>query len=87
MRTKEEKLKTVAVPWQYPTEREFNEFVILESLDNVENRAGNLYATLCARKWHDWRERDAKWVRISDWRGYVTGLEDKMEAARTKERR
>lgn len=87
MRTKEEKLKTVVVPWQYPTEREFNEFVILESLDNVENRAGNLYATLCARKWHDWRERDAKWVRISDWRGYVTGLEETIEAARTKERR
>jgi hypothetical protein len=87
MRAKEEKLKTVKVPWQYPSEREFNEFVVSENLDNVANRNGNLYATLCARKWHDWRDRDAKWVRISDWRSYVTGLEETMEAARTRTRR
>ena len=87
MRAKEEKLKTVKVPWQYPSEREFNEFIVSENLDNVANRNGNLYATLCARKWHDWRDRDAKWVRISDWRSYVTGLEETMEAARTRTRR
>ena len=85
-RTKEDKLKTMKVP-EYPSEREFDSFVSFENLNNVANRKGSLYATLCARKWHDWRATLNKWVPIADWRSYVTALNETIEAARTKERR
>ena len=81
-RTKNAKLAALPVP-EYPSEREFDAFVADEFLDNIGTYKGGLYADLCARKWHEWDERLAKWMPVRDWKSYVTALDGTIEAANT----
>ena len=81
-RTKNAKLAALPVP-EYPSEREFDAFVADEFLDNIGTYRGNLYADLCARKWHEWDERLAKWMPVRDWKSYVTALDGTIEDANT----
>jgi hypothetical protein len=81
-RTKNAKLAALKVP-DFPSEREFDAFVSDEFLDNIGTYRGNLYADLCARKWHEWDEQLAKWIPIRDWKSYVTALDGTIEAANT----
>ena len=79
-RTKNAKLAALPVP-EYPSEREFDAFVADEFLDNIGTYRGNLYADLCARKWHEWDERLAKWKPVRDWKSYVAALDEKIQTA------
>jgi hypothetical protein len=81
-RTKNAKFAALKVP-DFPSEREFDAFVSDEFLDNIGTYRGDLYADLCARKWHEWNEPLAKWVPVRDWKSYITALDGTIEAANT----
>lgn len=79
-RSKAQKLKSVKVPPDYPSEREFDDFVASECLDHIGmGKRGDLYSDLCNNKWHHWKHR--RWVPLQDWRKYVAGLENSMAEA------
>jgi len=78
--TKEEKLRKIKTPTDYPSEREFNSFLTARDPDGfIETYRPDLYSTLCDQKWHKWTEHLGKWVRIRDWRAFVVALRDKLE--------
>lgn len=74
--TKEEKLKRIKPPADYPSEQEFDSFINSESLDGILAYRPDLYSTLCDQRWHQWKSDLAKWVRIRDWRRYVKSLDE-----------
>ena len=75
--SKEEKLRRVRVPNDYPSEPEFDEFLEEDDMILPEYRP-DLYSVLCRDKWHEWREDLRKWVKIRDWRRYVSALNESM---------
>lgn len=80
-RTKAAKLKAIRAPRDFPTEREFHDFIEISELDKLlmSRDTDEIYRVLCCHKWRQWRGN--QWVRIVDWRAYVTGLNRKMEDA------
>jgi len=73
-------LRRIQPPSNYPSEREFNDFIEDECFDHIAmGKRGDLYSDLCNNKWHHWGAR--RWIPIRDWRAYVRALEEKMEAA------
>lgn len=74
-RSKQEKLKSLRPPDEYPSQREFERFLVDSELDSVIQHRGNLYGDLCDAKWHRWSNRGQKWLLIRDWRKFATGLE------------
>lgn len=79
-RTKEQKLKTIRSPKDYPSERDFESFITDQFLDHLSTYRPELYFDLCRNKWHTWKAGINKWVPIVDWRKYVAGLNEHMEA-------
>ena len=77
-RTKEEKLASIKPPEQYPSEREFDEYLASNELDDVVTYRPDLYADLCEHKWHQWQENLGKWIKIRDWQKFTTKLNDKI---------
>lgn len=78
--TKEQKLRRIKPPKDYPSEEEFSEFSQNE-LQMVPNYRDNLYLQLCQRKWHEWKKDRQYWKRIRNWKAYVMGLEHKIESS------
>lgn len=78
-RTKAQKLASVRPPRNYPTEREFDEFLETEQLDEIMSKRCDTYHLLCVNKWHHWTGR--KWIRVRDWKAYVAALDVKMTDA------
>ncbi len=75
-RTKAEKLRTMPVPKNYPSERDFDDFCYDQGLDEILSKRCDLYETLCNDKWHQWKADDGKPIR--DWRKYVVALNEHM---------
>jgi DNA-binding PadR family transcriptional regulator len=73
--SKEEQLAALAVPADFPSQREFDEFVE-EECENIYTYREDLYLQLCRHKWHHWNERINKWKRIKSWKEYVRALDD-----------
>jgi hypothetical protein len=76
-RTKEQKLARIRPPKDAPDEIEFNAYVEAHCM-GVGNYRPDLYHELCLHKWHNWQQQRNRWVRIRDWRKYVSALEDKI---------
>lgn len=76
--TKEEKLKRIRPPKNYPSETEFDRFLDSEQLDAVVEYRPDLYSELCRSKWQQWKDDLGKWVRIRDWKAYVLALDHKI---------
>ncbi len=76
-RTKEQKLATLKLPAEFPSEAEFEAHC--EKMDYVffEYRP-DLYLQLCQKKWAEWREDLGKWIPIRDWKAYIAPLNDKI---------
>jgi hypothetical protein len=78
--TKEEQLARIEPPTDFPSEYEFDEFIEAEGLDHIAmGKRGDLYADLCDKKWHHWKER--RWRPVRDWQAYVRALDTKMAEA------
>jgi len=75
-RTKEQKLAALQVPRNYPSEREFEDFMDSEGFTEIPNKRPDLYGNLCDQKWHHWTGR--KWKPIANWKMYVRALEEKI---------
>jgi len=77
---KEKQLKRIRPPKDYPSEREFEEFIETSGCDHIAmGKRGDLYHRLCLDKWHKWKGR--RWQKIRDWRKYVLALESTIAAA------
>lgn len=77
--TKEQKLRRLRVPDDYPSEREFEHFIVHEGLCEIESKRADLYRELCHNKWHRWRSKINRWERILDWQQFVKGLDAHIE--------
>lgn len=78
--TKAEQLKRLETPPDYPSESEFDAFIVDAGLEHLmDGKGGDIYDRLSDQKWHHWQGR--KWDRIRDWEKYVTALNTKMEGA------
>lgn len=80
-RTKKQKLASIKMPKDYPSEREFDRFLETESLDGIAAYRPDFYDQTCRNKWHTWRADIEKWARIIDWRKYVAGLNATIDYA------
>lgn len=77
---KDEQLRAIRPPEDYPSEEEFDQFISDEQLDHIGmGKRCDLYRDLCLRKWQHWGDR--KWRKIHDWQAYVRALDAKMEEA------
>lgn len=85
-RTKEQKLASIPAPRNYPTEREFNDWLQVNYVDEITQYKEDLYLRLCNVKWHQWRPSLEKWTPIRDWKKYVLGLDETITEARTQRR-
>lgn len=72
--TKLEKLKRIKPPEDFPDEWEFDNFLEDHDLEHLTTHRSNLYSRLCDNKWHQWKEDLGKWVRIYDWKRFVSAL-------------
>lgn len=77
-RSKEEKLKRIKAPRDFPSQQEFQNFLESEELDGIINRTQDLYRELCLKKWRKWDERTGTWKKIAYWKDYVRALERKI---------
>lgn len=83
--TKEQRRKLLPVPYDFPSEEEFDDFLEDEGLDHIKSgKRENLYRSLCIDKWHVWKKD--KWYPIRDWREYVKAIEAKIKEATEKDR-
>jgi len=73
-RSKEQKLATIQPPEDYPSEAEFDALLENEELDEISTYRPGLYRELCRHKWHQWNAKLGKWIKIRDWRAYVSRL-------------
>ena len=73
-RSKEQKLATITPPEDYPSEAEFDSLLENEELDEISTYRPGLYRELCRHKWHQWNAKLGKWIKIRDWRAYVSRL-------------
>lgn len=80
-RTKKQKLASIRMPKEYPSEREFDHFIETNGLDGIAAYRGDLYDSTCRNKWHTWRADIEKWVRIIDWRKFMSGLNERIDHA------
>lgn len=78
-RTKEQKLARIKQGEEYPAETEFDQFLEDESLDAIVTYRPDLYSELSNAKWHQWKEKLGKWVKIKDWRKFVAALNEKIQ--------
>lgn len=78
-RSKEDKLRSIPAPRDYPSEREFNDFIDSALLGGLDARRSteNLYETMCQNKWRVWE--GGRWRKIADWRKFITGLNGHIE--------
>ncbi len=76
--TKDEKLQRIRMPKSYPSELEFDSFLDSDDLGSVIEYRSDLYSELCTNKWHQWKEWLGKWVRIRDWKAYLSALDSKI---------
>lgn len=76
--TKEEKLAVIKPSQDYPSEYGFEEYLKGQDMWNVLDNRPDLYSELCENKWHQWRPDLNKWIRIKNWKSYVTALSVKM---------
>jgi hypothetical protein len=79
-RTKEQQLRRISPPNDYPTEDDFQDFLEYEGMDNIIEYRPELYETLCRDKWHQWKGR--RWKKIYDWQAYVIALNETIGQAR-----
>lgn len=77
--TKQEQLRKIRTPSDFPSQREFEQFMISEGIvDILENYRPGLYSDLCDSKWHQWRKGDHRWIKIYDWKAFVKSLAEKI---------
>jgi hypothetical protein len=77
--TKEEQLATICPPNDYPSEKEFDDFLTYHELDHIMDKRPDLYWLLCTRKWHHWNGK--RWRPIKDWEAYVLAFNEKIDEA------
>lgn len=82
--TKEQKLRRIPTPTQYPSEAEFDRHLYDSGLDAILTYRPDMYDDLCHNKWHFWKERSKKWYPIVNWQKFVSGLNEKISIAYTK---
>jgi len=82
--SKELKLSLIRPPDNYPAEHEFDRLVSSEGLDAISTYRPDLYADLCAHKWHSWKEKSRKWAPIVNWKKFVIGLDDHIRRSKAK---
>lgn len=82
--SKELKLSLIRPPDNYPAEHEFDRLVYSEGLDAISTYRPDLYADLCAHKWHSWKEKSRKWAPIVNWKKFVIGLDDHIRRSKAK---
>ncbi len=80
-RTKEEKLKVIPVPNDYPCEMEVYGFLESKDLGFIQNCRPDIYRNLCLNKWHTWNALLGKWVPIISWKKYLIGLDEKISGS------
>lgn len=89
-RTKEQKLRVIPSPrpGTYPSEEDFIEAAYALDIPGlvvlIENR--DLYSELCLNKWHVWKPKLRRWVKISKWRNFIAGLGEKVDRAQDQKR-
>ena len=81
VRGREEKLAALVPPRQFPSEREFDDFLDSEYLFGIGEHRPGLYRDLCLHKWRDWDDRLNKWTLIRSWKKYVAALDEKILAS------
>jgi hypothetical protein len=79
-RSKEQKLATLPIPNDFPSQEEFDQFVY-SRCSVIQDKRQFLYDELCRTKWHIWKPDKEKWIRIADWREFVIALDSKIENA------
>lgn len=80
-RDKNQELRTLRMPKEYPTQDEFNDYLSSEELGMVIEYRTDLYQEICRHKWHHWNTQSHRWLPIRDWRKYVAGLNSKINEA------
>lgn len=80
-RSKDEMLAAIEPP-DYPTQDEFDSYID-QSTDHIASYRPDLYLTLCRDKWHQWKPKLNRWVKIRDWKAYVDALENRIESSMT----
>lgn len=78
--SKEQKLRRIRTPKEYPSEREFDAFMA-QNCSSVNDVRPGLYSELCDQKWHQWDKTYQKWIRIRNWKSFVSALETKVTEA------
>jgi hypothetical protein len=79
-RTKQQQLRRIAPPDDYPSEDDFQDFLEQAGMDNIMEYRPEFYETICRDKWHQWKER--RWKKIYDWQAYVIALNETIGQAR-----
>jgi hypothetical protein len=81
-KSKEQQLKELRAPkgHQFPSQEEFDAFLLFECSELLGAHRPDLYRDLCRHKWHHWRAKANRWVPIYDWKKYVSSLGDKMDS-------
>ena len=82
--SKEAQLKRIKPPSDYPSEAQFEEFLVNEDLYHIMSVRAYLYEDLCDAKWHQWKPdqgKDGRWRLIRDWRSYVAALNQTIKSA------
>jgi hypothetical protein len=77
-RSREEQLDALKPPRDFPSQREFEDFLASEFLFFVADYRPDLYRELCLRKWRNWNEQLNRWTPIRDWKKYVAALDAKI---------
>lgn len=78
---KEQQLKELRAPkgHQFPSQEEFDVFLVFECSMLLAAHRPDLYRDLCRHKWHHWRASANRWVPIYDWKKYISSLGEKMD--------
>ena len=83
MLSKEEQLRRLPNAEEFPSEDEFDEFLIGNGLCEIYDKRPDLYLVLCKRKWRHWSDRISKWRPIRHWQSYVQALNETIRRAGT----
>lgn len=79
--SKEDQLRKLKLPADYPSQDEFDGFITDEDLGNIQNHRPELYREIWNCKWHKWNKKANRWVPVRDWRAYVTALDETIANA------
>lgn len=83
MLSQEEQLRRLPNAEDFPSEDEFDQYLIGHGLHEIYDKRPDLYLVLCERKWRHWSARISKWRPIRHWQSYILALNETIRRAGT----